>query len=59
MDQTQWLGANVQLTLDAELQYLTENVLRIVGRAAAVVMDPNTGEILAIASTPDYNLLHP
>lgn len=48
-------GAKVTLTIDAELQYLTEKVLRTVGRAAAVVIDPNTGEILAMASTPDYN----
>ncbi len=48
-------GAEVTLTLDAELQYLTETVLRHVGRASAVVLDPNTGEILAMASTPDYN----
>lgn len=51
-------GAQVTLTIDAELQYLTERVLRIAGRAAAVVMDPNTGEILAMASTPDYNPNH-
>jgi len=48
-------GAEISLTIDSELQYLTEKTLRIVGRAAAVVMDPNTGEILAMASTPDYD----
>lgn len=51
-------GAEVKLTIDAEAQYLAEEVLKVVGRASAVVMDPNTGEILALASTPDYNPNH-
>ncbi|MFU8893933.1 MAG: peptidoglycan D,D-transpeptidase FtsI family protein [Luteolibacter sp.] len=49
------VGARVQLTIDARVQYLVENVLRRTGRAAAVVMDVNTGEILALASVPDYD----
>ncbi|MFK7851764.1 MAG: peptidoglycan D,D-transpeptidase FtsI family protein [Akkermansiaceae bacterium] len=49
------IGANVQLTLDARLQYLLENTLRRAGRAAGVIMDVRTGEVLAIASVPDYN----
>lgn len=48
-------GAKVQLTIDARVQYLLENVLRNAGRAAGVIMDANTGEVLAIASVPDYN----
>lgn len=48
-------GAKVQLTLDARIQYLLENTLRLAGRAAGVVMDVNTGEVLAMASVPDYN----
>ncbi|PQJ28681.1 penicillin-binding protein 2 [Rubritalea profundi] len=48
-------GSEVQLTLDARIQYLTETVLRRAGRAAAVVMDPRTGEVLAMASVPDFN----
>lgn len=48
-------GARVALTLDARVQYLTENVLRRAGRAAAVVMDVNTGEVIAMASVPDYD----
>lgn len=48
-------GARVQLTLDAPAQYLLENTLRFVGRAAGVIMDVNTGEVLAMASVPDYN----
>lgn len=48
-------GAKVQLTLDARAQYLLENTLRFAGRAAGVVMDVNTGEVLAMASVPDYD----
>ncbi len=48
-------GAKVQLTIDARIQYLLENSLRMAGRAAGVVMDVNTGEVLAMASVPDYN----
>ena len=49
------VGARVQLSIDARVQFLVENVLRRTGRAAAVVMDPNTGEVLAMASVPDYD----
>lgn len=48
------VGSRVELTIDARVQCLVENALRHVGRAAAVVMDPNTGEILAMASVPDF-----
>jgi penicillin-binding protein 2 len=48
-------GSKVELTLDSKIQYLTEKVLRRAGRAAAVVMDPQTGEVLAMASVPDFN----
>ena len=48
-------GAKVRLTIDAPVQYLLENTLRLAGRAAGVVMDVNTGEVLAMASVPDYN----
>lgn len=48
-------GAKVTLTIDARMQYLLENVLRHAGRAAGVIMDPNTGEVLAMASVPDYD----
>lgn len=47
-------GSRVELSIDARIQYLVENTLREVGRAAAVVMDPHTGEVLAMASVPDY-----
>jgi len=48
-------GAKVALTMDAHAQYLLEDVLRHAGRAAGVIMDPNTGEVLAMASVPDYD----
>ena len=48
-------GATVRLTIDARKQLLLENALRHAGRAAGVIMDPNTGEVLAMASVPDYD----
>ena len=48
-------GAKVQLTIDARRQYLLENVLRRTGRAAGVIMDVKTGEVIAMASIPDYD----
>lgn len=48
-------GSDVYLTIDARIQTVTEQSLRKIGRGAAVVMDPNNGEILAIASVPSYN----
>jgi penicillin-binding protein 2 len=49
-------GANVYLTIDARIQYIAEQALRkAVGRGAAVVVNPNSGEILALASVPNYD----
>ena len=55
-------GADVQLTLDQNLQYFTEKALDD-GMATngakggwAIVQRVRTGEILAMASRPDYNL---
>jgi penicillin-binding protein 2 len=48
-------GYQVELTIDARAQFLVENVLRNAGRASAVVMNPETGEVLAMASVPNYN----
>jgi len=48
-------GATVELTIDSRMQYLVENIMRRVGRGAAVVMDPNNGEILAMASVPNFD----
>lgn len=60
-------GANVILTIDANLQQVTENTLKNsiqaiatsenvnVTGASAVVMKVKTGEVLAMASYPDFN----
>ncbi len=48
-------GSDVLLTIDAKLQYAMEIALRKVGRGAAAAVDPQTGEILAIASVPSFN----
>lgn len=47
-------GRNLTLTIDARLQQIAETDLA--GRAGSVVaMDPSTGEILALASSPGYD----
>ncbi len=50
-------GTDIYLTIDARIQQITENILQQngVGKGAAVVMDPNTGEVLAMASVPNYD----
>jgi len=48
-------GHNVYLTLDARVQTIVEEVMRRVGRGACVVMDPNSGDILAMCSVPNFD----
>lgn len=50
-------GSDIYLTLDARVQQITETILEKygIGKGAAVVMDPNTGEVLAMASVPNYD----
>ena len=48
-------GANVRLSLDLRIQHITDSALRSVGRGAAVVIEPDTGEILALSSFPDFD----
>ena len=49
-------GRRLQLTLDYDLQQAAENGFAVAGYAgAAVVMDPRTGEVLALASVPAYD----
>jgi penicillin-binding protein 2 len=48
-------GANVLLTIDARIQSIAEEALRAVSRAAAVVVDPNNGDVLAIVSVPSFD----
>ena len=57
-------GISLYLTIDIELQKVIENELdNIVDKyspdnALIIVQDPNTGEILAMASRPDFNSNH-
>ena len=48
-------GANVFLTIDARTQAVAEEALRAVSRAGAVVVDPNNGNILAMATVPSFD----
>jgi cell division protein FtsI/penicillin-binding protein 2 len=55
-------GNNIILTIDEFIQHVTERELDIAFKkwnakgATAIVMNPNTGEILAMASRPTYDL---
>jgi cell division protein FtsI/penicillin-binding protein 2 len=57
-------GLNVQLTLDLEIQAIVEEELERglaefnSVRGAALVLDPHTGEVLAMASRPHFHLNH-
>src|SRR5437868_5291179 len=48
-------GANVFLTIDTRIQSIADEALRAVSRAGAVVVDPNNGNILAMASVPSFD----
>ena len=50
-------GNSVILTLDARVQMIVEQALRhpSLGRAAAVVVDPNNGDILGMGSVPSFD----
>src|SRR6266481_1258080 len=48
-------GANVLLTIDARIQAVAEEALRAISRGAAMVVDPNNGNILAMASVPSFD----
>ena len=48
-------GNNVVLTLDVDVQRITERALRGVSAAGAVVMDVDSGRILAMASKPSFD----
>jgi cell division protein FtsI (penicillin-binding protein 3) len=61
VDQEALEGHDVTLTLDEGIQHLAEQELDAAQKtyetkdASIVVLDPNTGEVLALASTPGYN----
>ncbi|MCC7126342.1 MAG: transpeptidase family protein [Acidobacteria bacterium] len=54
-------GGSVELTIDTQLQFIVERELRAgvqehrADAGTVVVLDPNTGEILAMASWPTFN----
>lgn len=58
-------GRPIRLTIDAEVQQKTEEVLaKLTGEyvpkgATAIVMDPETNEVLAMANTPQVDLNRP
>jgi cell division protein FtsI (penicillin-binding protein 3) len=60
-DEQAFAGHNVYLTIDQGIQYTAEQELDAAVRTyeanggSAVVIDPNTGEILALANSPGYN----
>ncbi|MCR4434568.1 MAG: penicillin-binding transpeptidase domain-containing protein [Clostridiales bacterium] len=59
-------GLNVVLTIDETIQHLAEKVIenaiadnKVLNGATAIVMDPRTGDILALSSKPDFDLNNP
>ena len=59
-------GCNVVLTIDEDIQHFLEKHLeqavkknKLKEGAAGIVMNPKTGEILAIATKPDYDCNNP
>ncbi|HEX9622592.1 MAG TPA: penicillin-binding protein [Polyangiaceae bacterium] len=60
-DERALAGHDVHLTIDQGLQYVAERELSTAGKTfeatggSVIVVDPNTGEILAMASWPGYN----
>lgn len=59
-------GSNITLTIDYNIQTIAEKYLKQAvadnncGRGGnIIIMDPSTGDILAMASYPDYNLNEP
>lgn len=58
-------GNDVYLTIDEVIQHFAEKALETavndnkVKRGTVIVMDPKTGEILALAVKPDFNLNEP
>ena len=59
-------GLNVVLTIDETIQYLASKSLdkaiddnKLMQGAVAIVMDPKSGDILALVSKPDYDLNTP
>ena len=53
-DSVAYVGANITTTLDADLQAYGELLLKN-KRGSLVAIDPSSGEILALVSSPSYN----
>lgn len=57
-------GLNLQLTIDINIQRYAEEALSVLmqeqkpKRASAIVVNPNNGEILAMATSPNFDLNH-
>jgi len=55
-------GSNIILTIDSVIQFIAEEELLAMAKkhksesASVIVMDPNSGDILALANYPDYDL---
>lgn len=60
-DEGAFAGHDVQLAIDEGIQHVAERELAVAQRtyetkgASLIVMDPATGELLAVASVPGYN----
>lgn len=59
-------GHSLVLTIDEYIQHIVEKYLqqaitenKVMNRGSCIVMNVNTGEILAMATLPDYNLNEP
>jgi cell division protein FtsI (penicillin-binding protein 3) len=58
-------GQNVQLTIDADLQYRAQEALDAAVKSTdsksgtAVILDPRTGDVLALADAPTFNANDP
>ena len=59
-------GSGLRLTIDASIQHYLENALNyavqehhVSARAVGIVMDVNTGAVLAMSTTPSYDLNEP
>nr|WP_202500960.1 penicillin-binding protein 2 [Streptomyces sp. SID5785] len=48
-------GGNVVTTLNADAQRAAYNGLKLKGKGAVAAIEPSTGKILALASTPSYD----
>jgi penicillin-binding protein 2 len=48
-------GETIYLTIDSRVQMAAERTLRVVSRGCAVVVDPKSGDVLAMASVPSFD----